>query len=135
MFYVIYVMNSLCTFRIFMYMAMVWQSCGLSGLESYFSSTSVFSWPLGTVPREPNTINMSVTLIFHSFFSSLARSKKSSNLFFFLWWCCKLFAELSLTNGEKYEASGGNQTHSQLSANRPYLSFFRSRVNRPVLYR
>ena len=37
--------------------------------------TSPFSNPLGIVPSAPNTIDMTVTFMFHSFFSSLARSR------------------------------------------------------------
>ena len=41
-------------------------------------SSSPFNNPLGTVPKEPIIIGIIVTFIFHSFFSSLAKSRYSS---------------------------------------------------------
>ena len=43
-------------------------------------SSSFFTNPLVTVPRAPISIDNTVTLMFHSFFSSLARSKNLSFL-------------------------------------------------------
>ena len=42
------------------------------------NSSSPITKPVGTVPSAPITIGISVTIMFHSSFSSLARSKYSS---------------------------------------------------------
>ena len=47
------------------------------------NSSSSFSKPLGSVQSAPSTIDIILTLIFHSFFSSLARSKYLSTFFTF----------------------------------------------------
>ena len=50
----------------------------------YFNSFSPLSKPLGTVPSAPTNIDITFSLVFHSFFSSLARSKYFHSLLFSL---------------------------------------------------
>ena len=47
----------------------------VSVLPLRFSSPTLFSRPLGTVPTAPTTIGITITFMFHSFSSSLARSR------------------------------------------------------------
>ena len=47
------------------------------------NSSGLFSEHLETVPSAPTTIGITVTLMIHNFFSSLARSKHLSIFFFF----------------------------------------------------
>ena len=54
---------------------MVWM---ISILSLISSPSSLFSRSLGTFPSVPTTIGITVTLTFHSFFKSLARSKNFS---------------------------------------------------------
>ena len=49
--------------------------CIVSTRPLIFKSSSTYTNPLVTVLREPITIGIIVTFMFHSFFSSLARSK------------------------------------------------------------
>ena len=49
-------------------------------------SSSTFSNPLVTVPNAPITIGIIVTCMFHSFLSSLARSRYLSHSFSFILW-------------------------------------------------
>ena len=48
------------------------------------NSTSLFTKSLGTVPSSLTTNDITVTLVFHSFFNSLIRSKYLSNFWLFL---------------------------------------------------
>ena len=58
--------------------AVVWM---VSTCSLIFKSSSLFTNPLVTVPSAPFTTGITVTFIFHSFFSSLARCRDLS----FLW--------------------------------------------------
>ena len=44
---------------------------------------NLFSRALGTVPRDLNTLGLTITFMFHNFFSSLARLTYWSSFFFF----------------------------------------------------
>ena len=61
----------------------------VSTLLPLSNSSSPFNNPLVTVPKAPITIGIIVTLMFHSFFNSLARSKYlslfSHSFSFILW--------------------------------------------------
>ena len=48
------------------------------------NSSSLFSKPLGTVPSAPTANGITIILIFHSFFCSLAKSKYLSIFYFLL---------------------------------------------------
>ena len=52
--------------------AVVWITSALSPISN---SSCPFTKPLGTIPSAPIPIGITVTLIFHSFFISLVRSK------------------------------------------------------------
>ena len=66
--------------------AVVWM---VSTLPPTFKSSRPFSNPLVTLPNAPITIGIIVTCMFHSFFSSLARSRYLSffsHCFSFILW-------------------------------------------------
>ena len=69
--------------------AVVWT---VSVLLRISSSTSLFSKFFGIVPRAPIVIGITVTFVFHSFFSYLAKSRCLSTYFFSLCWNGKVIA-------------------------------------------
>ena len=80
------VSRTICSILANFHNAVVWMVLILLLISN---SSNPFFKPLGTIPSIPTTTSNTVTLMFHSFFSSLARSKYlflfSLSLIFILW--------------------------------------------------
>ena len=67
--------------------AVVWM---VSARPPISNSSNLFTKSLGTVPSAPITIGITVTIIFHSYFSGLTRSKYLTHISFFFFLLCGL---------------------------------------------